>query len=110
MTRIIKKIDGYSDRALAIEKDGYRFLVSYNTVIAYQDKDGAYHRTWGGYSNTSKKHANLFGMCVNKKEWERMEVEELPFNLEVEFDGVIYRNIKGYSDNLSIYSKSAYGF
>lgn len=62
--------------------DGNIYLRSYDTIVCYIDKDGCFHRTWGGYSATTQRHVNSFmyeyGISPQrrgKKAWEQMEVE-----------------------------------
>lgn len=62
----------------AVEVDGV--LVSYETAVARVEKDGSFHRLWGGWTATTGRHINAFrqshGMGkITKGEWEEMEVE-----------------------------------
>lgn len=83
MDRIIRKIDGYSDRAFIVEKGARRFLVSYWTIVCYTDENGKFHRTWGGWSLTTvNNHVKKFGYSFSKKKWEALPCEDLPADIE----------------------------
>lgn len=100
-SNVIRKIDGYSDRAIVIEKYGCRFLLSYRTIVCYFDEFGTFHRTWDGYSNTTvHNHVSRFiGSSMSKKEWESIPLSELPV---VSINGKLvqlgYSDIVSYSD------------
>ena len=79
-------------KAVVIETNGYAMLKSYETIVAYIDKAGSFHRTWDGYSATTMRHINAFictchcnleRECTGKAWWERLPVEDLP-QLEME--------------------------
>ena len=113
-----KRLDGYSNRAMVISKEGYDFLLSYWTIVGYKDKEGNFHRTWDGYSNTTvHNHVRKFGFDFSKKEWEALPLEKFP-------DGMTYnyivdkstseRDIPNYSENYwlgpSWQKGTSYGF
>lgn len=55
-------------------ENGFRFLQSYDTIVAREDKEGKIHRLWGGWSLTTGRHIKEF--CgLNKSEWDKLEVE-----------------------------------
>ena len=97
-----KRLDGYSNRAMVIEKNGYEFLLSYWTIVGFKDKEGNFHKTWDGYSNTTvHNHVRRFGFNFGKKDWEALPLDNLPEGLETS-DIVSYdienRDIPNYSD------------
>lgn len=55
--------------------DGLRILKSYETIVAYYDRNGALHRTWGKWSATTGRHLSSFA-GINKAAWDKMPVEE----------------------------------
>lgn len=62
--------------------NGTKVLKSYNTCVAYIDKNRI-HRTWGSYSYTTMRHINNFNLFYNlptfgKSIWERMNIETVP--------------------------------
>ena len=59
------------------EKNGKRMLRSYETVVAFFDKNGKLHRTWGGWSATTGRHIYAF-TGKHKAEWEKLPVELEP--------------------------------
>ena len=80
----IKPIGGqksYYNKAVQVNmKNGEKFLVSYATAVCKIDKDGNFHRLWGGYSATTMKHINDFNTYngVNKGGkawWDTLEPE-----------------------------------
>ena len=62
-------------KAKVIEtEDGFRFLKSYDTIVACEDKDGKIHKLWDSWSATTGRHINAF--CgLNKSEWAKLELE-----------------------------------
>jgi hypothetical protein len=61
--------------------NGTKALKSYNTIVCEIDKDGNFHRLWGGYSATAMRHINSFlnfnGMSKGgKKFWLAQPVEK----------------------------------
>lgn len=75
---IQSKVDGYSNRAEIVTYKGNRFLISYNTVVAYQSNRGKFYRLWDRYSVTTMRHLYLFGWNIGKKEWLKNKVYSLP--------------------------------
>lgn len=59
---VTTKIDGYSERAAIItdNENNEKYLLSYNTIVAYLDKNGNFHKTWDGWSSTTMKHIEMF--------------------------------------------------
>ena len=57
---------------------GYSYLQSYDTIVAYR-KNGVVYRTWGGWSATTGRHLQVFGI-MGKKEWEKLPVISLPID------------------------------
>ena len=56
--------------------DGHRFLMSYQTVVAYIDPAGGFHRTWGGWSATTGRHLRAFSPDYKgAAAWRDMPVE-----------------------------------
>ena len=58
---------------------GYKYLQSYETIVAVISPKGKFYRTWGGYSVTTKNHVNAFCYMYdlpgyNKKEWKNLPV------------------------------------
>jgi len=77
------ELKGTNGRAIVKELDGRRYLISYWTIVCYVDKDGSFHRTWDGYSQTTV-HNHVFKFIqrsISKREWEAMPVENLPEGL-----------------------------
>ena len=123
MTYITRKIDVYSDRAFFVDRFGFRFIVSYYTIVGYIDSNKQFHKTWDGYSNTTvKNHVAKSGYSFSKKEWIALPVETLPcyngFNLGY-YDIVSYadsnRNLNLMTDYkpgriFQYYPKYSYGF
>ena len=101
IANINEKADGYSDRMVVVEcVDGVRFLISYNTLIAYPDKAGKLHRTWGGYSRISMNHLKKFGCPTSKSEWQGLPCEPIPSKYAFSFafgalDSLVSRKVKG---------------
>lgn len=56
---------------------GKRFLRSYDTIVAYKDKNGTIHRLWDNWSYTTGRHIVAFGGPC-KSEWDKMQVEKMP--------------------------------
>lgn len=60
------------------------FLQSYETIVAMIDKQGNFHKLWGGYSDTTSKHVSafmrLYGLPgIGKKDWLKLPLlEKLP--------------------------------
>ena len=74
-----EKRKSFYGKAMINEHDGVKELISYETTVCSIDKQGDFHRLWGGYSMTTMRHVNSFrqinGMkAINKHEWEEMEV------------------------------------
>lgn len=113
-----KRLDGYSNRAMVISKNDYEFLLSYWTIVGYKDKEGNFHRTWDGYSQTTvHNHVYKFGFNFSKKEWEDLPLEKLPEGMgyyDIVDKSTSERDIPNYSENYwagSSYSKGySYGF
>jgi len=56
---------------------GLRLLRSYNTIVAYYDRDRKLHRTWSGWSATTGRH--IYAFCgKHKAEWDKLPVEPEP--------------------------------
>ena len=113
-----KRLDGHSNRAIEVHHNGMRFLISYWTIVAYEDSEGKFHRLWDGYSQTTvKNHVAIFGHNFSKKEWEALPVESLPKGVS-SYDIMDYetrnREIKNYSESFyygTSYSRGwSYGF
>lgn len=64
-------------KAVVWLKDGKQILRSYETVVAYIDKNGKFHRTWEGWSATTGRHIAAFG-GPGKAEWCKLPVEKAP--------------------------------
>lgn len=89
--RYLDPIDRYKSfykKAIIIEDDGVAYLKSYNTIVGFISS-GIFHRTWDDYSLTTLRHVdaflrtyNVFG-DGNKKWWESLPVEILPFGKEM---------------------------
>lgn len=58
-------------KALVIEKNGRELLRSYDTIVAYRDRKGKFHRTWGGWSATTGRHIYAF-TGKHKAEWDKL--------------------------------------
>jgi hypothetical protein len=77
---IYDRAKSFYGRAHVVEWNGCKYLVSYYTTVARIDKDGSFHRLWGGYSATTMRHINSF-LCFNringggKKWWMAQPVE-----------------------------------
>ena len=66
-------------KAIVIEKDGWTFLKSYNTIVCGIDSSNGFHRFWNGWSDTTGKQIKSFrGGIGNKKDWDSFPVEPLP--------------------------------
>lgn len=73
-------VDGrksFYGKAMIFEKNGKRMLRSYETVVAFFDKNGKLHRTWGGWTATTGRHIYAF-TGKHKAEWEKLPVEPEP--------------------------------
>lgn len=75
-------------KAIVTEVNGYSILKSYDTEVAYIDREGGFHRLWAGYSATTMRHINAFictchnnleRECTGKAWWVRLPVESLPW-------------------------------
>ena len=64
-------------KAVVIQRDDLRILLSYGTAVAYIDAAGTFHRTWGGWSATTSRHIAAFG-GPNKAGWCKLPVEPVP--------------------------------
>lgn len=72
-------------KARVLEDDaGNAYLQSYNTIVCYIDPAGHFHKTWGGYSQTTQRHINSFmyeygigPRSRGKKAWDAMKTETL---------------------------------
>ena len=96
IANINKKADGYSNRMIVVEElNGIQFLISYNTLIAYEDKAGKLHKTWSGYSRTSLRHLARFGYPVSKKEWQALPCEPIPSDYAFSFAFGILGKVAG---------------
>lgn len=82
----------YGKARVRVDDDGNRFLISYGRPVAWIEKStGSFHRLWYGWSATTGRHVaefcRQFTPCGErpgaacKKEWDKMEVEELPHPL-----------------------------
>ena len=78
----------YGKARVRVDDNGNKFLVSYGTPVMWWDaKTQSLHRLWNGWSSTTGRHIAEFSYqmegCVAclKKEWDSMEVEELPHPL-----------------------------
>ena len=78
----------YRRARVRVDDDGNRFLISYETPVMWWDaKTQILHRLWDGWSSTTGRHIKEFSRqmagcaVVTKKEWDRMEVEDLPHPL-----------------------------
>lgn len=72
----------YYGKAIVYDCHKGVFLQSYQTIVAYIDKAGNFHRLWYGYSRTTSNHIDdfrrLYGMKkISKSQWEKMDVETL---------------------------------
>ena len=66
-------------KATVIEKDGWAFLKSYNTIVCGIDPANNFHRFWNGWSLTTWNHIRSFQNQIdNKKEWDNITIEKLP--------------------------------
>ena len=66
-------------KAIVIEKDGWVFLKSYNTIVCGIDSANNFHRFWNGWSMTTWNHIRSFQNQIdNKKEWDNITIEKLP--------------------------------
>jgi len=77
----------YGKAQVLEDENGNAFLRSYDTIVAYIDPAGYFHRLWSGYSATTQRHINSFmyeyGISPhmrNKAAWDRMPVEEVTNN------------------------------
>lgn len=72
----------YYGKARVIEdNNGEIFLRSYDTLVAYVNKNGDFVRLWHGYSATTMKHINDFLRLFDipgggKKWWKSLPVEK----------------------------------
>ena len=69
-------------KAKVIIRDGKTLLKSYNTIVCEIDENGAFKRTWYGWSATTARHIDSFrakyGLPrINKATWCKMEVEAI---------------------------------
>ena len=60
---------------------GEKYLLSYETIVCYINKDGEFLKTWDGYSNTTMRHINsflrFFGLPGGGKSWwDKLETKE----------------------------------
>ena len=75
----------YWKARVRVDDDGNKALISYGTPVMWWDAGTMnLHRLWDGWSSTTGRHIAEFSyqmpgcVAVNKKEWDAMEVEELP--------------------------------
>lgn len=66
----------YYGKANIVEwETGYKFLISYRTIVCMIDKNGSVHRFWDGCSRTTMKHTNdflrLYGVPGGGASWWR---------------------------------------
>lgn len=78
----------YGKARVRVDDHGNKFLFSYNVPVMWWDaKNMNLHRLWDGWSSTTGRHVKEFSSqmpgcaAVSKKEWDKMEVEELPHPL-----------------------------
>ena len=65
-------------KAHVITAGNITMLKSYDTIVAYIDEKGKFHRTWEGWSATTGRHVRAFG-GPGKAEWEKLPVEPVPY-------------------------------
>ena len=72
-------------KAVVIQRDDLRILLSYGTAVGYMDAAGNFHRTWGGWSATTSRHVKAFTLAfspikrgIGKADWDKMPVETVP--------------------------------
>lgn len=70
-------VDGYSKRAYTVKYYGRLYIKSYNTLVAYVDRNGNIHRLWNEWSATTQKHINKSGVPMDKKTWQSLKVEKM---------------------------------
>lgn len=69
----------FYSKAIVIEKDGWKFLKSYSTIVCGVDPENKFHRFWDGWSVTTGNHMRSFaGENGCKKNWDSLGVESLP--------------------------------
>ena len=78
----------YGKARVRVDDHGNKFLFSYNVPVMWWDaKNMSLHRLWDGWSSTTGRHVKEFShqmagcSAVSKKQWDEMEVEELPHPL-----------------------------
>ena len=79
------RLSFYGKCGVCVKLDGIdrnTYLQSYSTIVGYLDTNGAFHRTWSGYSSTTMRHINAFLKYFSipgggKKWWDALPVEAL---------------------------------
>jgi len=101
-------------------KSGNSYLRSYDTIVAGYIND-KFVKFWDGFSKTTKNHVDYFtesnsGDTMDKKEWEKMKVDNVSnIKWENETDEIL-KDIKATPvlnermREFGLYSKYAYGF
>ena len=60
-------------KAQVIEKNGVKYLQSYNTIVCKIGRNGKFYRFWDDYSATTIRHVNsfldLYGIDGGGKSW-----------------------------------------
>jgi hypothetical protein len=62
---------------IIVTADGYHYLQSYNTIVAYIDDKDTEHRLWDDWSLTTGSHLQAIGIN-SKRKWDSLPVESLP--------------------------------
>lgn len=70
------KYDGrksFYGKAQVIERNGVKYLKSYNTIVCKISRNGKFYRFWNGYSQTTMRHidsfCDLYGVPGGGKSW-----------------------------------------
>lgn len=64
----------YGKAKVIVREDGFKFLKSYDTIVACEDSGGKIHRFWSSWSATTGRH--IMSFCgLNKAEFMNLELE-----------------------------------
>ena len=69
----VKGQKSFYGKAIVIDyENGFKTLISYNTIVLVERPDGSYIRTWNDYTKTTGKHIDNFS-GLSKKQYLALE-------------------------------------
>lgn len=94
LTPIDGRVSFYGKATVYECPNGTAQLKSYDTIVCEIDKNGAFSKTWAGWSATTARHINAFRSVYGLPKLTKSEWDKIPYTRGTGFVTLIWNPIK----------------